>query len=97
MTYDEVVKLLRDRFGADAVTTSAFRDNQRVTVPAERAHDALVASGLEPTTFAYPNGNITRTCHTCCSPRSCSFDGRYSPSSDRLLTPACHRGFSRCA
>ena len=55
MTYDEVLKLLHDRFGGDAITPSQFRDNQRVTVPAEgvlevQAHFILVAQG---------NGNST--------------------------------------
>jgi len=43
MTYDDVLKLLRDRFGAEAITTSTFRDNQRVIVPAEQVHGVLEA------------------------------------------------------
>jgi len=41
MTYDDVLKLLRDRFGGDAITPSQFRDNQRVTVPAEGVLEVL--------------------------------------------------------
>lgn len=41
MTYDAVVSLLRERFGADNFTTSAFRDNRRFTVPAERIFAVL--------------------------------------------------------
>ena len=41
MTHEDVLKLLRDRFGADAITPSAFRDNNRVTVPAERVQAVL--------------------------------------------------------
>jgi len=41
MTHDDVLKLLRDRFGADTIAPSQFRDNQRVTVPAERVHAVL--------------------------------------------------------
>lgn len=42
MTHDETVQKLRQRFG-DAVTTSSFRDNFRVIVPAESAHDVLAS------------------------------------------------------
>jgi NADH-quinone oxidoreductase subunit C len=36
MTHDETLARLRERFGADSFTTSEFRDNRRVIVPAER-------------------------------------------------------------
>ncbi len=39
--HDGALTLLRERFGADSFTTSKFRDNQRVTVPAERAYAVL--------------------------------------------------------
>ena len=42
MSNDEIVQKLRHRFG-DAVTTSQFRDNFRVHVPAESAHDVLAS------------------------------------------------------
>jgi NADH-quinone oxidoreductase subunit C len=35
VTYDAVLTLLRERFG-EAITPSEFRDNKRVTVPAEK-------------------------------------------------------------
>jgi len=41
MTHDEIVNLLRQRFGADSVTPSEFRDNKRVTVSAEKVYKAL--------------------------------------------------------
>ncbi len=41
MTHDEILAKLRERFGADAVGTSEFRDNQRVTVPAGRLFGVL--------------------------------------------------------
>src|SRR5262245_26353235 len=41
MTHDEVMSLLRTRFGADAVQTSEFRDNKRVVVPAEKLYAVL--------------------------------------------------------
>jgi NADH-quinone oxidoreductase subunit C len=34
VTYEEIVTRLRERFGAEAFTTSQFRDNRRVIVPA---------------------------------------------------------------
>ena len=43
MTHDAVLSLLREHFGADAVTTSEFRDNKRVTVPAGQVHAVLEA------------------------------------------------------
>jgi len=41
VTFDQVVALLRQRFGEDAITTSQFRDNQRVHVPANRLHPIM--------------------------------------------------------
>jgi len=40
MTHDAILNQLRQRFG-DAVTASTFRDNQRVTVPAEKVFAVL--------------------------------------------------------
>jgi|ERR1051326_895723 NADH-quinone oxidoreductase subunit C len=36
MTHDDIVARLRDRFGADAVTTAVFRDNHRIVIAPER-------------------------------------------------------------
>jgi NADH-quinone oxidoreductase subunit C len=41
MTHEEIITRLRERFGADAVTTSVFRDNRRVHVPAEHVYAVL--------------------------------------------------------
>lgn len=41
MTHDEIVNKLRERFGADAIKPTDFRDNRRVLVPAEHAHAVL--------------------------------------------------------
>lgn len=41
MTHDDVLNLLRKRFGTDAVVASEFRDNKRVTVPREKIYAAL--------------------------------------------------------
>ncbi|HZT83587.1 MAG TPA: NADH-quinone oxidoreductase subunit C [Gemmataceae bacterium] len=41
MDYIAVVEKLRERFGADAVATSEFRDNRRVTVPADQVFAVL--------------------------------------------------------
>ena len=41
MTYDAAVAKIREKFGADAFTTSAFRDNRRVQVAPERVFDVL--------------------------------------------------------
>ena len=41
MTHDAILDRLRERFGADAFTTSEFRDNRRVIVPAGRLFDVL--------------------------------------------------------
>src|SRR5258707_9372207 len=41
MTHDDVLSLVRNRLGADSITTSEFRDNRRLIVPAERAHTLL--------------------------------------------------------
>jgi NADH-quinone oxidoreductase subunit C len=38
MTHDEILARLRQRFGPDTFTTSVFRDNHRVFVPAERLY-----------------------------------------------------------
>jgi NADH-quinone oxidoreductase subunit C len=41
MTHDDILAKLRERFGANAFTTSEFRDNRRVHVPAEQAYAVL--------------------------------------------------------
>jgi len=41
MTHDEILARLREKFGAEGFTTSEFRDNRRVIVPAERVYDFL--------------------------------------------------------
>jgi NADH-quinone oxidoreductase subunit C len=41
MTHDETLAYLRERFGADAFTTSEFRDNRRIIVPAERLYPLM--------------------------------------------------------
>jgi NADH-quinone oxidoreductase subunit C len=41
MTHEEIIAKLRETFGADAFTTSAFRDNRRILVPAERVYAVL--------------------------------------------------------
>ena len=41
MTHEEILSKLREKFGADAFTTSQFRDNHRVIVPAERVFGVL--------------------------------------------------------
>ena len=41
MTHEEIVSKLRERFGEEAVTSSEFRDNKRVTVPAEQVFGVL--------------------------------------------------------
>jgi NADH-quinone oxidoreductase subunit C len=41
MTHDDVLNLLRQRIGAEAVVPSDFRDNRRVTVPADKVLAAL--------------------------------------------------------
>jgi NADH-quinone oxidoreductase subunit C len=41
MTHDQVLVLLRTRFGADSFSTSEFRDNKRVIVPAGKVHAFL--------------------------------------------------------
>lgn len=43
MSHEATVNTLRGRLGADAFTTSEFRDNFRVIVPPERLHDVLAA------------------------------------------------------
>jgi NADH-quinone oxidoreductase subunit C len=41
MTHDEILTRLRERFGPDSFTTSAFRDNRRVVVAPARLHAFL--------------------------------------------------------
>ncbi len=41
MTHEEVVNKLRERFGADRITTSEFRDNRRVHVAPEQLLDVM--------------------------------------------------------
>jgi NADH-quinone oxidoreductase subunit C len=41
VTHEEILTKLREHFGPESFTTSEFRDNRRVTVPAERVHDVL--------------------------------------------------------
>jgi NADH-quinone oxidoreductase subunit C len=41
VTYDEITNKLRERFGTDGFTTSEFRDNRRIIVPAERVYSLL--------------------------------------------------------
>jgi NADH-quinone oxidoreductase subunit C len=41
MTHDEILARLRERFGPDAFTTSVFRDNHRVLVPADRLYPLM--------------------------------------------------------
>jgi NADH-quinone oxidoreductase subunit C len=41
MTHEQVLALLRERFGADGFTTSEFRDNRRILVPPARVHAVL--------------------------------------------------------
>ncbi len=41
MTHETIIEKLRERFGKDEVVTSAFRDNRRIIVAAERAFAVL--------------------------------------------------------
>ena len=41
MTYENILAVLRERFGADGFTTSEFRDNRRLHVPSEKTFDVL--------------------------------------------------------
>lgn len=41
MQYDEALTRLRERFGADRFTTSEFRTNRRILVPAEQVYPVL--------------------------------------------------------
>ncbi len=41
MTHEDVVSKLRERFGADRVTTSEFRDNRRVHITADQLLDVM--------------------------------------------------------
>jgi NADH-quinone oxidoreductase subunit C len=41
MTHEEIINKLREAFGANGFTTSEFRDNRRIIVPAERVYAVL--------------------------------------------------------
>jgi len=41
MAFDSIVGLLRDRFGADAIATMVFRDNNRIIVGPSRLREVL--------------------------------------------------------
>jgi len=41
MSHDDILALLRKRFGTEAITASTFSDNHRVTVPAARLEAVL--------------------------------------------------------
>src|SRR5262245_43271616 len=41
MTHDDIQARLRERFGTDAFTTSEFRDNRRLLVPADRLYSVM--------------------------------------------------------
>lgn len=41
MSHEATLDALRERFGAEAVTPTQFRDNRRVTVPAAKVGDVL--------------------------------------------------------
>jgi NADH-quinone oxidoreductase subunit C len=41
MSHDDIIAKLREKFGGDSFTTSEFRDNHRIVVPAERVYDVL--------------------------------------------------------
>ena len=41
MTHEDIVNKLREKFGGDSFTTSDFRDNRRILVPAERVYVVL--------------------------------------------------------
>jgi NADH-quinone oxidoreductase subunit C len=41
MDFDSLVHRLRERFGADAVAASQFRDNDRITTPSANVFDVL--------------------------------------------------------
>ncbi len=41
MTHEEILNRLRERFGADSITTSEFRDNRRVHVAPDRLYAFL--------------------------------------------------------
>jgi NADH-quinone oxidoreductase subunit C len=41
MSHDQILLLLRDRFGAESFTTSEFRDNRRIVVPAQRVFEFM--------------------------------------------------------
>jgi NADH-quinone oxidoreductase subunit C len=41
MTHEQILTLLRDRFGADSFSGSEFRDNRRIIVPPARVYAVL--------------------------------------------------------
>jgi NADH-quinone oxidoreductase subunit C len=41
MNHDAIIARLRERFGPEGFTTSVFRDNHRVIVPAERLYELM--------------------------------------------------------
>jgi NADH-quinone oxidoreductase subunit C len=41
MSHEDIIAKLREKFGADGFTTSEFRDNRRIIVPAERVYAVL--------------------------------------------------------
>lgn len=41
MSFEDTVSALRERIGADAVTTTTFRDNRRIHVPPDKLYSAL--------------------------------------------------------
>jgi len=41
VTHDDILAALRERLGPDSFTTSEFRDNRRIVVPAERVYAVL--------------------------------------------------------
>jgi NADH-quinone oxidoreductase subunit C len=41
MSFESMVAVLKERLGAEAITTSQFRDNRRLVVPPEKLYDLL--------------------------------------------------------
>lgn len=41
MTFDDILERVRGQFGADAITASSFRDNDRIIVPPARCFELL--------------------------------------------------------
>ena len=41
MSHEDIIARLHEKFGADGFTTSEFRDNRRILVPAERVYAVL--------------------------------------------------------